>query len=80
MFENFLNDEDGATAVEYGLITVTLVSIMFGFFWWYGDVMTWGFTTMADCIAVSFDTECYSASSNRGVPSRSGDPMWWPST
>lgn len=78
MLSNFLRDEDGATAIEYGMITITLVATMFAFFFWWGEVFTWGFTTMADCISVSFDEACYSTSSNRGVPSRSGDPMWWP--
>ena len=37
-----------------------------------------GFTTMAECIQVSFDPACYSESSNRGVPNREGEPMWFP--
>lgn len=76
--QNFLNDEGGASGVEYSLIAITMIGTCFLFFWWFGDVMVWGFTTMADCIAVSFDASCYSESSNRGVPNRSGEPMWFP--
>ena len=75
MIQNFLNDENGASGIEYGLIAITMIGTMFLFFWWFGDVMVWGFTTMADCIAVSFDASCNSEHSNRSVPKRGGDPM-----
>lgn len=78
MLQNFFQDEGGASGIEYSLIAITLIGTMFIFFWWWGDVFVWGFTTMADCIQVSFSQECYSEHNNRGVPNREGEPMWWP--
>jgi Flp pilus assembly pilin Flp len=78
MIQNFFNDEGGASGIEYSLIAITLIGTMFVFFWWWGDVFVWGFTTMADCIQTSFEASCYSEHANRGVPNRDGEPMWWP--
>ena len=78
MFKNFINDESGATAIEYGIIVSTLGAAMAVVAWWWGSFFSWGFTTIADCLSVGFDPECYSASSNQGVPTLGDDPAWWP--
>ena len=78
MLHTFLNDEGGSTGIEYGMIVTVMSSLVGVAFFWFGDFLSWGFQTMGECIQVSFDPECFSASSNRGVPTRSGDPAWWP--
>ena len=78
MFKNFINDESGATAIEYGIIVSTMGAAMAVVAWWWGSFFAWAFTTMADCIGAGFDPSCYSASSNQGVPTLGDDPAWWP--
>lgn len=41
------------------------------------EVLSWGFITMADCIALDFDPVCYSVHANRPVDDVD-EPMWWP--
>jgi len=78
MFKNFINDESGVTAIEYGIIVSTMGAAMAVVAWWWGSFFSWAFTTMADCIGAGFDPSCYSISSNQGVPTLGDDPAWWP--
>ena len=77
MLSNFLHDEDGATGIEYGMIAAATASVVGLAAWWFGEFLSWGFTTMADCIEVSFDPQCYSESSNADAPTRGDEAAWW---
>ena len=41
------------------------------------EIMSWGFISLADCIALDFDPSCYSVHENKPVEGVD-DPMWWP--
>ena len=41
------------------------------------EIMSCGFITLADCIALDFDPVCYSVHENQPVEGVD-DPMWWP--
>ena len=41
------------------------------------ELVSWGFITLADCIALDFEPVCYSVHENRPVEGVD-DPMWWP--
>ena len=43
------------------------------------QTISWGFTTMADCLDMNFDPICYSQHENSPtVRDTSLEPMWWP--
>ena len=42
----------------------------------FSETISWGFTTISDCLELSFDPVCYSESDNKQVEAE--DPMWWP--
>jgi len=64
-------------SVENSIILACVSVLLLGVLLRFGDVISWGFTTMADCIEVDFDPACYSEHSNESAGSNSG-PMWWP--
>ena len=41
------------------------------------EIMSWGFISLADCLAMDFDPVCYSVHANKPVEGVD-DPMWWP--
>ena len=77
MFINFINDESGATAMEYGVITSTLGAAIAVTAWFFGGMLSSMFFSMGDCIAMGFDPECYSVHAN-DFPGLSEEPAWWP--
>jgi len=67
----------GTMSIENGVIVACLSVAIFAIAYWFGDAFSWGFTTLADCIRVGFDSACYSEHSNV-TAGGSGEPMWWP--
>jgi hypothetical protein len=54
-------------------IVFTLIIVLVAF----SATMAWGFITVADCLALDFDSTCYSVSPNKPTGGHD-DPMWWP--
>jgi pilus assembly protein Flp/PilA len=52
LIRNFLRDEDGATAIEYGLIAATMAVIIVGAFTMLGDSLEELFTNVGDVLEV----------------------------
>jgi Flp pilus assembly pilin Flp len=77
MFINFINDESGATAMEYGVITATLGTAIAVTAWFFGGMLSSMFFSMGDCIAMGFDPECYSVHAN-DFQGMGEEPAWWP--
>ena len=77
MFKNFINDESGATAMEYGVITATLGTAIAVTAWFFGGMLSSMFFSMGDCIAMGFDPECYSVHAN-DFQGMGEEPAWWP--
>ena len=40
-------------------------------------IVSWGFTTIGECLPSGFDSACYSISPNKPVDDVD-EPMWWP--
>lgn len=40
-------------------------------------IISWGLTTIGECLPSGFDPSCYSISPNKPVDDVD-DPMWWP--
>ena len=51
--------------------TTIIVSVSF-----IATIISWGLTTMGECLPSNFDPSCYSISPNDDV--EVDDPMWWP--
>ena len=64
-------------SIEKGVLIACMSIVVFGAVYWFGDVISWGFTTIADCIGMGFDSACYSKTENDSVGGSNG-PMWWP--
>lgn len=64
-------------SMEKSIIVSLVVIATVGILSFFGTTISWGFTTLADCFAESFDSSCYSKSDNEQVDV--DDPMWWPS-
>ena len=77
MFINFINDDSGGTAMEYGVITATLGTAIAVTAWFFGGMFSSMFFTLGDCIAMGFDPSCYSVHTN-DFASLGDDPSWWP--
>ena len=60
-------------SVLVGFVCVAICASLFLF----SDVISWGFTTLSDCIDVDFDPACYSKTANDSAGGSSGK-MWWP--
>ena len=56
-----------------GLVGTAICAALFLF----ADVLSWGLTTMSDCMAMDFDPECYSVTENDSTGGSKGK-MWWP--
>ena len=48
---NFLKDEEGATAVEYGVLVALIIAILVGVIATLGERIKKAFTTVAEAIA-----------------------------
>ena len=75
--KTFINDDTGATAMEYGVITATLGLAMAVVSYYFGGMLSSMFFTLGDCIAAGFEPECYSVHTN-DFPALGDDPSWWP--
>ena len=58
--------------VLWTIVNVSVVTVLA----FMGLMMSWGFTSMADCFEVNFDPVCYSVSKNKQVDV--DEPMWFP--
>ena len=54
-------------------VVFTLILVLVAF----AATMSWGFITMSDCLALDFESECYSVSPNKPTGGHDA-PMWWP--
>ncbi len=53
MFNRFLNDESGATAIEYGLIASLIAVVIIGALTTIGDNLSVKFSTIGACLGDS---------------------------
>ena len=77
MFANFIKEESGLTAIETGVITSTIGTAIAVTAWFFGGMFSSMFFTLGDCIALGFDSSCYSVHSN-DFAGMGEDPAWWP--
>jgi len=77
---NFIKDEEGATAMEYGVITATIGAAIAVCSYYFGDMFSSLFYNLGDCIAMGFDPECYSVHANQTAfnADTGGSPSWFP--
>jgi len=73
---SFMKDETGATAIEVGVIvSIVGAAIAVSAYLW-GDLLSSMFFTLADCVGMGFDPECYSVHNN--TTEFGGEtPSWW---
>jgi Flp pilus assembly pilin Flp len=77
--KTFINDESGATAMEYGVITATLGAAIAVSAYYFGGMFSSMFFTLGDCIAAGFEPTCYSEHHNAfDSIANGGTPAWWP--
>lgn len=77
MFANFIKDESGLTAIETGVITSTIGTAIAVVAWFFGGMFSSMFYTLGDCIALGFDSSCYSIHAN-DFGGMNDNPSWWP--
>lgn len=70
-------DEEGSSAIEYGIIIVSFGFLAAVLSFFMGSLFSSMFYTIGDCIEMNFDPECYSVHENTTDIETDG-PMWWP--